>query len=224
MRLDQDWGSQIGNGESWRTLTSAEWQYLFKTRENATKKYGLATVGEAKGLIILPDTFTDPMKNHGYGAFKPNTTSSQWDDNEYTIGGNWEAMEHAGAVFLPVAGYRNGNETYESNIYGYYWSSSAYDESNANIISYGARNFIYGHFNRSYGSSVRLVTNGLFTVTFDLNGGPGGTAPKSIENILRGSLIPRPSNVFVSGKLVVGAVHNTNRIRSQNRTVLFAVH
>lgn len=196
-RITQDWGSQVGESGTWRTLTSAEWEYLFKTRTDAEKKYGLATVCGVKGLIILPDTFTDPMKNKGDGAFKPKTTMS-WTDNLYTGGGDWEWMEYAGAVFLPAAGYRDGENIYnvDASDMGYYWSSSAYPDKFTDysriVTFYESGYFGLDHHGRQYGSSVRPVT-GSYTVTYDLNG-VSGTTPQSIEGLLYGSFITKPAD------------------------------
>ena len=152
---EQDWGCTVGDGKTWRTLTAEEWQYLFSDKS----RYGFATVGGVNGIIILPDTFADPMRNGGSGAFKPNKTG--YDTNVYTAGGNWEAMESAGAVFLSAAGYRNGSyiDPY-IGFTGYYWSSTARDGGiNAFDVTFNeyqviANSFTYG---RSYGKSVRLV-------------------------------------------------------------------
>ena len=154
----EDWGSQIGDGSTWRTLTTAEWQYLFDTRTDASNKVGFATVGGVEGIIILPDTFTDPMKNNGSAAFAPKS-STGWAANIYTIGGNWEAMETAGAVFLPAAGYRNGSYVLNVGDYGLYWSSTALVESRAygvDFLSYGVSPDSSGA--RCGGFSVRLIT------------------------------------------------------------------
>ncbi len=189
-----DWGSQIGNGKTWRTLTSAEWQYLFNTRENASQKYGLATVCGIQGLIILPDVFDDPYTNGGSGKFKCQSSTSRWTDNVYTSGGNWEAMEYAGAVFLPAAGRRNGEKIGMMGSSAFYWSSSAFDRYDAYILYFEGSGYFkeYNHHSRGNGCSVRLVTD-ICTVTFDLNGKPG-TAPESIKNITRGSTIQKPSD------------------------------
>ena len=193
-----DWGKAIGDGNTWRTLTSDEWTYLFETRTNATEKYGYATVGGQKGLIILPDEFTDPMKNGGSGAFKPQTLtgSKNWSNNDYTIGGNWESMETAGAVFLPAANRRIGEETKNEDS-GLYWSSSACDDaSKANFLFFNIYSFNPDEqANRYEGHSVRLVTD-LYTVTFDMNG-KDGTAPESFKEIAHGSKITKPSNPSV---------------------------
>lgn len=197
----QDWGAQIGSMGTWRTLTSAEWGYLFKTRADAGKKYGLATVCGIHGLIILPDTFNDPLKNQGGEAFKPK--AAHWTDNIYTGGGDWESMEYEGAVFLPAAGLRDGNEIWD--IGGYYWSSSVYPDNinNAGLI-YFSDNVYFNEDNkgRQFGCSVRPVT-GVYTVTFDLNGKPG-TTPASIENLLYGSTVTKPASPSITGYVFAG--------------------
>ena len=194
----QDWGSVFGENSLWRTLTSAEWTYLFEGRTDAADKYGYATVGGQKGLIILPDEFTDPMKNGGSGAFKPqSSTASSWTDNYYTLAGNWEAMEAAGAVFLPAAGRRGGDSIATgSNEQGHYWSSSAVDSDKAYFVYFNYNSFDPAYsWRRDNGCSVRLVTD-LYTVTFDMNG-KEGTAPESLKGIKYGSKIAKPSDPTV---------------------------
>ena len=193
---DKDWGSQIGDGRAWRTLTGEEWKYLFETRTNAADKYGYATVGGVYGLIILPDSFIDPMKNGGSGAFVPTSTTG-WTANLYATGGDWEAMEAAGAVFLPAAGYRSGSSLSYVGSNGRYWSSSHktnsspyhlfFDSSSVNSNSYGGA---------TTGMSVRLVTN-MYTVTFNMNG--HGTALADLEHMMPFSTIPEPPTPAAQG-------------------------
>ena len=171
-----DWGRNIGDGHTWRTLSSEEWKYLFDGRTNARDKCGYATVCGIKGLIILPDVFTDPMKSKGSEAFTPlsalPSNNPQFTDNEYTAGGNWEAMETAGAVFLPAAGFLNvdqgssGDSQYMSGDIQYmsgdckYWHSTANMEKANEAYSISV---VQGFFRsssssiRSDGYSVRLV-------------------------------------------------------------------
>ena len=113
------------NGEKgkYRTLSKGEWTYLFNTRTDADKKVGYGTVCEVKGIILLPDVFTDPKKNKGTGAFVSKATIAYWNDNIYSDD-NWSAMEAAGAVFLPAAGGRRGSSIIGVGNYGLYWSSS----------------------------------------------------------------------------------------------------
>ena len=124
-----DWGINIiGTYEAneWRTPIGgdgSEWTYLISTRANHDAKWGYATVAGVKGLIILPDNFTDPNKNGDSGAFVGNTTS--WTSNVYTSGANWNAMEDAGAIFLPAAGYRTNNSVGNVDGHGSYLTSTA---------------------------------------------------------------------------------------------------
>ncbi|MCQ2173067.1 MAG: fimbrillin family protein [Bacteroidales bacterium] len=160
-----DWGSNIGDGNTWRTLTNDEWIFLLNSRTNASGKSGYATVCGVKGLILLPDVFTDPMKSKGSEAFAPLSAAPndypEFTDNEYTAGGNWEAMETAGAVFLPVAGYLYGDDQYQSES-GKYWHSTAHKEkANEAYNTSFSSGFFYPSVssNRSYRLSVRLVTD-----------------------------------------------------------------
>ena len=155
-----DWGSnsdlQTALGTGWFTLSSAEWTYLFKTRTNAASKYGYATVAGKVGIIIVPDDFTDPMKNNGSGAFVGSTTKG-WTANVYSAE-NWSAMETAGCVFLPAAGYRNGTSVYFVGSYGNYWSSTANGTDQAYSVSFNSEDVTPTDYTARYmGYSVRLV-------------------------------------------------------------------
>ena len=156
-----DWGSHAdvtaGIGEGWCTLSIAEWHYLFYTRSDAANKYGFATVNGVHGIIFLPDAFVDPNKNNGSDAFVGSTIN--WDANLYTAG-NWGLMEKNGAVFLPAAGYRDwGAEVYEVGTDGYYWSSSANGDENANYVYFSSDYLEVDDYDTSRycGHSVRLV-------------------------------------------------------------------
>lgn len=116
-----DWGvyNKISNGGNkagmWRTLTSAEWNYIVFWRPNA---YGLSSRGcvdGINGLILLPDEWTNSIHFNSFSYFK---------ENVYTLD-EWSIMESHGAVFLPAAGIRNisGVSRLVDSI-GYYWSSS----------------------------------------------------------------------------------------------------
>ena len=157
-----DWGAAASKdlGYGWRTLTKDEWSYLLASRTDAASKVGYATVGGATGIIILPDDFTDPNRNNGSGAFVPKATTG-WTANVYTSGGNWEAMEAAGAVFLPAAGSRDGRTVSDVGSYGRYWSSTASGSSYAKF-PYFTRMGVYHEYSigdRYHGYSVRLVQN-----------------------------------------------------------------
>lgn len=163
-----DWGvNAISNGGNqsnlWRTLSSAEWDYLFNTRTNASTKYGVATIGdvvnnvffEVSGIIILPDNWVFPAGNgltfnEGMGGYYHNYYSLE----------QWEDLENAGAVFLPMAGVRWGTDVADANLAGGYWSSTPYGISDAHDV-YFDFNELYTDDHDYYcrGFAVRLVCN-----------------------------------------------------------------
>jgi hypothetical protein len=68
-------------------------------------------------------------------------------------------LEQAGAVFLPVAGFRDGTSVYDVGSYGVYWSASYSNSGYARRVDFSDSNL---STDRSYyrycGYSVRLVT------------------------------------------------------------------
>ena len=159
-----DWGiyNKISNGGNqtgqWRTFTKDEWYYVINTRANASDKKGVANVNGVNGLILLPDEWILPdgiVFNSGF-------TYEYGDEyyatkNSYTMS-EWSKMEANGAVFLPVAGYRNGTNVYHCDFLGNYWSSSAENDNHAyyqHIASSFENNSRDG--DRYIGKSVRLV-------------------------------------------------------------------
>lgn len=159
-----DWGyNAIKNGDNtensgWRTLTADEWKYIFDN--HSYKKAVINTGSESiKGMILFPDNYS--------GRTPEGVTFDQGDgySTTCTLAG-WTALEVAGCVFLPAAGYRAinnlGPQLSQTGLWGAYWSSSC---GNSNSI-YNAK-YIYFYdlqtqFNhnlvsRSTGLSVRLV-------------------------------------------------------------------
>lgn len=159
--LYADWGIAVAHTRIyWITLTIDEWEYLLSGRPNADNKVGFATVGNVHGIIILPDNFTDPLTNTGGKSFVPQSTNG-WDANEYTTGGNWEAMESAGAVFLPAAGQREAFNVFRVGDDGAYWSSSSvFGRVDLACFVYIFNKYVSPNTTckRIYGSCVRLVT------------------------------------------------------------------
>ena len=155
----RDWGALIGSG--WRTLSTDEWEYIFEKRTNAASKYGYATIVHAfdlvdiRGLVVLPDSWSLPD-----GCEEFNAGGDQgWTTNRYDVE-HWALMEAAGAVFLPAAGSRNGDNVDNLSGRGYYWSSSPYDSQKAMSFLFGimtpgmTSDYIDS---RNLGHSVRLV-------------------------------------------------------------------
>jgi uncharacterized protein YfiM (DUF2279 family) len=157
------WGATVGTG--WRTLTRPEWLYLLSTREtgvtvNSTNhaRYTMAIINTdgtaVKGLIIFPDSYAGGSPaGVTWGTINAKSTF----ETTCTSAG-WTALEAAGCVFLPAAGYREASTVTDAGVGAGYWSSSSsnapyafglYFESNYMTIQYGG--------SRKYGFSVRLV-------------------------------------------------------------------
>ena len=172
--LKGDWGvaandANIGGYNDWRILSNDEWVYLFKTRTDAASKYGYATVGGVNGVIIIPDAFTDPMKNKGNLAFRPQNVDKGYSTNVYTTGGDWEAMEAAGAVFMPAAGRRYGTTMTVNEGTGFYWSSTPMSYQASYFMGFMGSNVVPNNDRyRSHGLSVRLVSNNAPVVSTPL--------------------------------------------------------
>ena len=149
-----DWGDNaISNGGNeanlWRTLTNNEWKYLFQTRTDAASKYGIATVADVHGLIILPDDYAGTAISTGSGSWDKNTISAE----------DWAAYEAKGAVFLPTTGYRYGTTVNGVDARANYWSSTFYMDGNAYDLGIEA-GYVYtqDQYPCGRGFPVRLVT------------------------------------------------------------------
>ncbi len=164
-----DWsGNAISNGgnavNQWRTLTKSEWYYIVNTRSNITTnlpvsnaRYAKCLVNGIQGLVLFPDGYYHPATVTAPQNIN-NARATGWDINIYTQT-QWAEMEAAGAVFLPVVGYRAGTEVRNPTLYGMYWASTP-----DNMINYAQSLSFTTHFvdaenayNRSYGFSVRPV-------------------------------------------------------------------
>ena len=158
-----DWGTNpISNGGHeaglWRTLSSAEWVYLFNSRQNNTKLYGMGTIAGISGVILLPDNWEN-VKPSGvsFWSYSEGNKDDHFSDNTYTAK-QWQDMEDAGAVFLPAAGYRYGTSVSSTGSYGDYWSFTQYDSDNADALRFYTSNLgPQSNGSRAYGFSVRLV-------------------------------------------------------------------
>ena len=146
-----DWGDYCGdptgNSYTWYTMDVDEWEYLINERTNSEELIANATVNGVKGMIILPDNSLltlDPGTN-----FNANVISeSEWN----------ETYESSGAVFLPVAGRRDGDNVSDVGTHGYYWSSSFdYDDMVAQYLYLERRTYMSNDSDPSIGYSVRLV-------------------------------------------------------------------
>ena len=153
-----DWGvNAISNGGNqanlWRTLTKAEWEYLFSGRANAASRRSMATVNDVKGYIFLPDSWSLPS-----GISFTADVQNSWTKNKYTSA-QWQLMEQNGAVFLPKTASISENSSGPDNYYdtGWngddhcnYWSSTQASSVNAYVFQC----FLSDYYISSHGVSV----------------------------------------------------------------------
>ena len=85
-------------------------------------------------------------------------SESSYAGNSYTTE-QFATLEKLGVVALPFGGFRIGTTLYSVGSYGSYWSSSAYDSSNAYGFYFVSTYANSDNYNcrRSNGWSVRLV-------------------------------------------------------------------
>ena len=149
---NEDWGYQVGNPGTWRTLTTEEWQYLFNegAYANATRAglyaYGVTVAGKQNCTVLYPDGFKGTKVSNG-------------DLTSYDTASEWEEAQSEGVVCLPASGYRSNASVNYVGQTGTYWSSTAYNSVNAHIIYFDSADVLPGAYNyRDYGYAVRLVT------------------------------------------------------------------
>ena len=139
-----DWGKDIGDGSTWRTLARGEWRFIFDNRHNAEHLYKMKVnvCGIKNCLIIAPDDFSG-------------TIQSSYD------AATWAAAEAAGLVCLPPAGNRDGLKVVNVGDGGLYWSASPNkdDKDSAYRLSFTTETINYNSGYRYKGFSVRLVTD-----------------------------------------------------------------
>ena len=161
-----DWGTNIGDGSTWYTLTADEWDYLLDERSDANQLVGVARIqlGEKKyanGLVLLPDDWTCPAGITFKSGFS-NTYSVQAyaDQRTFTLS-DWQQLEAAGAVFLPASGFREGSFVGYVQSSGYYWSAAPDGSDKAYYMFFISDSYVSYNYsrNRYSGLAVRLVKN-----------------------------------------------------------------
>ena len=155
-----DWGTnQIGSDapNTWRTLTSNEWEYLLNNRPNASSLKGVAQVNGVNGLIFLPDNWTCPAGVTFKSGFHSSYGVDYYAAYQTFTAAEWSKLESAGAVFLPASGYRGGSNVKYVQYYGSYWSATENGSYGAYYLDFSSVK-AYMDLNSHYlGLSVRLV-------------------------------------------------------------------
>ena len=174
-----DWGKNFPNDEGyqWHAPKCIEWEYVMFTR-NASKLNGVYNARYARaridtpegdrinGLILFPDVYIHPegvkLPTKESINYSTNNNGGNYTDNIYSVS-DWNAMEAAGAVFLPTGGRRYVKDGklgfYNVNEEGHYWSQCDLGdpEHACNIYFTNYRPYIYDKNDKYKGFSVRLV-------------------------------------------------------------------
>ena len=167
-----DWGrNPFVNGgnknDIWRTLTAAEWAYLFDQRPNAKLLRGQAVVNGVKGYILLPDNWRVPQ-GLTFKSEPLNLTA-----NVYNLS-QWSQMEKAGAVFLPACSYRTHRWIVTPKGDGNYWSSTRSEKEEDEAICVWFQEKASGSrfdYRTLDGLSVRLVQDRTMAANAQRNTG-----------------------------------------------------
>lgn len=155
-----DWGTNtIANNQpnTWRTLTVDEWNYLLNLRKDANQLKGVAQINSINGLVLLPDNWTLPLGIEFKTGFHTDYGAEFYATHQTFTPEQWQFMEEAGAIFLPAAGVRNGNDTYFANTYCNYWTATPSYDYYAQYLCSNSADAYTDHHDRSNGRSVRLV-------------------------------------------------------------------
>ena len=163
-RTVYDWGKAID--DSWHTLSNAEWNYIFAGRANYSSLYGFGRLFGVNGVFLLSDDWSWSETEIATAATAAGFT---WSGGAKTFTSNiisdnalWSAMQSAGAVFIPAAGYRQGTTINMSGDGGDYWSSTASSDKNAYRTSFYDEHLnLSNNYGRADGISVRLVRSSL---------------------------------------------------------------
>lgn len=158
-----DWGvkaneAQLGGYSNWRTLTIDEWTYVFDGSRGDYRYLwvvlDMGQSGQEFGVILFPDKYDGSNDNYSFNGTTYTVINLQ----------DLAALEEAGAVFLPGAGYREGTDVkpYYQEWSGKYWSSSPHGaaEGIAKNLYFKAGSSIVPAINDDWCSvahSVRLV-------------------------------------------------------------------
>ena len=152
---------------TWRTLTDEEWWYLYSNRRlKGWWSFAAVTITVGNDTVNCMVVFPDSVKA------KPAGVSSNLDVNTTNFQritmADYNALEAAGCVFLPLAGYydNKGKTYHELSIYNapiaYYWTASSVTR-NPYYFLVQVQTQWNGYINplprssHEYGMSVRLV-------------------------------------------------------------------
>lgn len=158
-----DWGRNIGDGKTWYTLTSGEWEYLLRNRPYAYDLMGIARIklnssDYVNGLILLPDNWICPPDVTFQNGFSDMTSIWAYANHQTLTLIDWQKLEAAGAVFLPASGGRFRADVNDVQCDGLYWSATPYDSGYAGFMRFYSREVGSLNYRPTRdGQAVRLV-------------------------------------------------------------------
>lgn len=126
-------------------------------RPNARSLRGVAQVNGVNGLVLLPDTWVCPSDVTFKPGFHSEYSEEAYGQHQTFTADQWSRLEHAGAIFLPAAGGRDGSDVLVVQALGYYWSNPLSDGYFSDYLSFNSGEATMQHDIRYYGFSVRLV-------------------------------------------------------------------
>ena len=189
-----DWGTNIGDGSTWYTLTADEWDYLLDERSDANQLVGVARIqlGEkiyANGLVLLPDNWTCPAGVTFKSGFSNTHSVQAYADYQTFTLADWQQLEAAGAVFLPASGFREGSFVGYVQSSGYYWSATPDGSDKAYYMYFISDSYFSYNYsrNRNYGLAVRLVKD-YSNVSTDISH-PSAANTAIVRKVLRNGQI-----------------------------------
>jgi len=164
----------------WRTFNTSsdvdsyngtnEWAYIMNRRASGATVNGTSNARFTKAAITISDSPSTVVNGmilfpDGYDGSTPdgvtwgtiNGQSSGWVTSCTKAG--WEALELAGCVFIPAAGYRYGTSVSNVNTRGYYWGQNLRYSGCSYILQFFDGN-IYWNWDdvkHDHQLSVRLV-------------------------------------------------------------------
>ena len=101
----------------------------------------------------MPDNWSEAT----YALSNTNQANADFYSNVISTA-DWNTMEAAGAVFIPLIGYRYITDISFDGTYGDYWTSSASDSYHAYCVYFGDYDVAQqDNSYRYYGYGVRLV-------------------------------------------------------------------
>ena len=197
-----DWGTNIGDGNTWYTLTADEWDYLLDERSDANQLVGVARIqlGENKytnGLVLLPDDWTCPAGVTFKSGFSNTHSVQAYADYQTFTLADWQQLEAAGAVFLPASGFREGSFVGYVQSSGYYWSATPDGSDKAYYMYFISDSYFSYNYsrNRNYGLAVRLVKN-YYNVSTDTANPSAAAVPAARKVLYNGQVLILRNGIY----------------------------